>query len=124
MKIKGIKETQNKLKSLPGKLEKKVLRQALRKAAKLMQAEVKQNTPQGETDDLVDAVKVKAGKRKKDTISMAVEISSDHILPVEFGTQHQPPQGFFRRSIDTKGDECKELAMREIAEGLDKIVKE
>lgn len=126
-KLTGLKEVDAKLEQL-GKVEAaKIVRKAARTSMKEVQKEAKANAPRGETGDLARNIKVRAGKRKRDTIIINVQVGDeafDNFYPkfVEFGTKAQPPQSYMRRAHDTKEEQVKKQAIAEIKKGIDKAV--
>jgi HK97 gp10 family phage protein len=76
--ITGLPSLDRKLKALEPRVAKKVVRQALRKGAKRVQARVKQLAPKGPTGQTRKAVKVRAFKRsRKGTIGVKVRIERE-----------------------------------------------
>jgi HK97 gp10 family phage protein len=73
VKITGVDAINRAFRELEPKLARKVIRSALRKGAKIVQAAEKQAAPQGETGILRKAIKVRASRvRKKNVISLGV----------------------------------------------------
>lgn len=95
----GTKDFKRDLQKLDKKVRNKVIKAAQKNAMKPLAAEIKGSAPV-ETGSLKSSIKVKTGKRKKDTISTIVNISTDDELAYaarsEFGTRNQPAAPFIR----------------------------
>lgn len=135
-KITGIKEIDEALKELEPKLQKKVLRQAMRKSLKPVRDAVENQAPIGETGELAENVKIKAGKRKKDTIRLNVQVGAGDFTGdqyyasfVEFGhkvgsrklgdkRQEVPPDDFMKRGFDQTKNEARDTCLQLIKDGL------
>src|SRR4051812_17863762 len=104
------------MKLLPLKVQKKVLRPAMRDGLKLVAAEVRTQAPLGETGRTRGAVKVRALKqRRRDSVAFEVNISGKvpglikpsqggpvfYPAVVEYGRQDMPPNPFMRRSYES-----------------------
>ena len=71
--LRGFAEFEKKLRALPGKVARKVVRQALREGAKIIQAEAKARVPV-DSGKLKKSIKVRAAKsRKKGTAAVVVQ---------------------------------------------------
>lgn len=126
-KITGIKEIDKALSELEPKLAKKIIRKTLRDSAKIVREEVKQTAP-FETGELKAAVKVKAGRRRRNSISVQVQIGEGDFKGqtyyasfLEYGTKDIEPLGFMRKALDNKEDEVREKAKASILQGLEKL---
>lgn len=126
--VKGLKETIKKLQNLEPKVAKKVVRKTLRTGAKIMQTEVKQNVPVDE-GNLRKSLKVKAGKRKKGSISVAVTTSAEDNLYKgdqfygafqEFGTSKMQGKHFMEQSFNAKENEARQV----MTESLKDLIEE
>ena len=125
MKVTGLEAIQKKLAALPLNVEKKVLRQALRKAIKPMKDEIQGDAPVGETGDLEHSVKVRAGKRKKGSLSMQVGLDQDsfqgekwYVSFIELGSKFQHAQHFMKKAFDRKATQVRDTAITEIENGI------
>lgn len=58
-------------------------------------------------------------KMEIDGDAVSIYAGTDHALPVEFGTIHQPAQSYMRAAIDTKSDE----AVKAMAENIEAQIK-
>jgi HK97 gp10 family phage protein len=137
-KITGIKELDTALKQLEPKLQKKVLRQAMRESLKPVRSAVKAEAPVGETGDLAKSVKIKSGKRKKDTIRLNVQIGAGdfkgatyyaafveyghHIGSRKLGDARtlQPANDYMKRAFDQTKEQARETARRLILAGIER----
>ncbi len=119
--LRGVEQFKRELETLDKKLQKQVIRQAMRAGAKVLAAEIKANAPV-ETGALKRSVKVKAGPRRKHKIIFVVEVSGGHDGPfvgfVELGTRTHPANPFIRRSVDGKRDEVLDKILDAIAATL------
>jgi HK97 gp10 family phage protein len=106
------------LADLDKKLRDKAIRQALREGAKVVAAAVKARAPV-ETGRLKKSVKVRAGKRKRNEISMRIDVTGGHDGPfvgaIEFGTKDTPANpfvrgGFAATKIDAIGGVIRSIA--------------
>lgn len=83
VKLEGARELQAKLQELDKKVAKKVTRQALREGAKIVAAEAKTLAPV-RSGNTRKAIKVRAGRSKKDYISVLVSVGSKWFTGKEF----------------------------------------
>lgn len=135
--ITGIGSIDRKLKRLEPRVQKKVVRQSMRKGLKVVQAEVKVQVPV-RTGLTKSAVAVRANKsRKRGTISLAVRISAKKpglvkyakgrrfFTPaiVEYGRLGVAPNPFMRRSYEGAGRSARDVALDEIRTGVNREVK-
>jgi HK97 gp10 family phage protein len=122
----NISKVFKELDGLDKALRNKIIRQSQRAGAKILASEIKSEAPvdSGRTKR---SVKVKSGKRRKNTISTNVEISGGHDEPfigfVEFGTKDQAPNPFIRRSVLAKRDEVVEVVREGILNGIKGALK-
>ena len=129
----GIPEIDRKLRRLPGVVQKKVARKAMRNGIKVVAADVKRNVPV-DTGLTKANVKVRAvKKRKRGEIEIEVKISGDPGLYrryaggtktafypalVEYKHSH-----FMRRSFVSAGPTARQVAIDEIKIGVEEEVK-
>jgi HK97 gp10 family phage protein len=130
--VTGIPEIDRKLRALGPKVGNKVVRQALRAAIKTMQAAVKQQAPHGETGELEEGTKVRAGKRSRTKIEMAVVIAGGPLVKgprrylypaaVEFGARAAgiPANPFARRAFEAEKEAVKADAEKRIRDGVER----
>jgi HK97 gp10 family phage protein len=132
--VTGIKDIDRKLKFLPGRIQKKVLRQAMREGLKVMAAEVKAQVPV-DTGLTKKNVRVRAVKKKRrDEIQLEVRVGGDEELYktsaktgttvfypalVEYGRKNVPPNPFMRRAFEAKGEIARQVTIDEIRAGVE-----
>jgi|SRR5579883_1267088 len=128
--IKGVKETLKMLKTLDAKVAKKVSRSAMRKGMKVIKNQVKENAPV-DSGALKDSVKIKAGKRSRNKISIEVVIGDGlgkgdtyYAAAVELGHGDTPPNPFIRNTFAEKGQEAADITIETIANGVIQVAKE
>lgn len=123
IRIEGTEALKRALADLPKKLQNKVIRQALRAGAKVFSQEVKAEAPK-ETGALKRSTKVKAGKRKKDYLSVNVIVTGGHpdSVPifVEYGTVKMEADPFLARSFDKRESAVETGLINDIAEGAER----
>jgi HK97 gp10 family phage protein len=108
-RVYGVLDIQRKLGGLESRVAKKVVRSSMRKTAKKVQATAKNNLLKQRsivTGKLRKGLKVKAGKRSRNTISIRVQTTEgQHGDPgfggaqVELGTKHAEAKSFLRPAI-------------------------
>lgn len=99
--IKGLKEIQRAYRELPKRVASKVVRQAIRKALKPMQAEVKARSPRGATGMLAKAPRLRARKKvKRGVIALNVQIGEGNFKGKTF---YGGFQNFGTKRIKAKG---------------------
>lgn len=121
----GVKEIDRKLKTLEPKLQKKVLRKAMRAGMKGIQQEIKARMPK-DSGETARGVKTRAGKnQKRGSISIEVRSQDDNYIAkwLEFGTSKMAARPTFRPVFDEKGDEARAKTEREILKGIDGILE-
>ena len=136
IKLIGGKELDRKLKALPRKVAKKILRQALRAGAKIILAQAKANAPVA-TGQLKKSLKVRAMKRtRKGTVGFKVQTKAGDFKGDEFygsfleygfrrgkrpgkGAEYTreivPAQPFMRPAFDSKKDEAVAVISKELS---------
>ena len=123
--VTGIKEIDRKLKTLEVKVQRKVLRQSMRKGMKLVLQDAISRVPVL-TGLLKRNVKLRAMKRKKNRVGLLVWIKPDpgfvkgqywYPAAVEYGHGTVRPHPFMRPAYDLKGPEARDTTMRELLEG-------
>lgn len=130
VKITGFANVDKKLADLEKKVATKVIRQAMRKAAKPVLEAAINNAPVGETGELKKNIKIKAGKRSRYKTTLKVQTGEGdykgdtfYASFVEFGSESQPAQGFMRRAYDSESEKAKQIAISEIIKGLNNLKK-
>lgn len=122
LRITGHKEIDKKLRKLPEKVTKKILRRAMTKALKPVRDTARGYCPV-DTGKLRDSIKIRAGNRSRLAIKRQVTTSgSDNMFSgetyyggmVEYGTQNMQAKPFMRPAYDAEKDNAKKLAIDEI----------
>ena len=111
--VTGIKEVDAKLAKLPYTIQKKLIRKAMRKAAKPVVATARQLAPK-DTGRLSRSIKVKALKRSRKTqhiVGVRIVTGKDLFKGeyyyggfIEYGTRYQPARSFLRRAAHQNED--------------------
>lgn len=128
--ITGVKQIDRRLKNLEPKIQRKVIRQSMRKGMKPVLALAREIAPEL-TGLMKSNIKLRAGKRKRGRISIEVRVDSAEGLTkttssgekvfypavVEWGDKDTPPHPFMRPAYDQGGPTAKNTAMHEILEG-------
>lgn len=132
--ITGIKSIDRKLRKLPGKVQKKVVRQSMRAGLKIVQQEMKAQVPVDKGPTKAN-VKVRAlKKRKRDRIALEVRVGSapglikhwksgePYFYPagIEYGDSEHQPNPFGRRSYNAKGETARQVTMVKMKEGVER----
>jgi hypothetical protein len=130
--ITGLEEIDRKLKTLPLRIQKKVLRQSMRAGLKIMADEVRTQAPR-DKGLLISGIVVRAVKsRKRGSISLEVRIGSKTeglvkpsaagpvFYPAIVEYKHDP---FMRRSFDGKGPQVRAFTIASILAGIDAEIK-
>ena len=125
--VKGSKEIINKLKDLEKKVANKIVKQALREAAKPIQKEAKANIP-SVSGDLKKNTKIRSMKRRKGRIGLVVQSSSTDPQGyygsfVEYGTKYQKAQQNIKKAYDKLKDKTAKLLEESILKGIEKNAK-
>ena len=126
VEIEGLRFLAQQLENLEAKAQRKVLRGAVRKAARPVMKEMRAKVPvdEGETKRAIaQSVKVKRsiahvdiGIRRK-----AKGRPGSRVHFIEFGTVHQPAQPFMRPALDTKKNEAVKRLGEALKEEIDKV---
>lgn len=138
----GDKELDRKFRDLPLKVEKKVLREALRPATKIILEGAKQAAPVG-SGQLQKSLRVRAGKRtRKNVVTMQVVTGKEFFQGDTFygafeefghrigsrslGDQRAvyPGTHFIEHAYKSKAEEAKNDAIQRIAIGIEKAAEE
>ena len=122
--VTGVKEIDSKLKTLEPKIQKKVLRQAMRSGMKLVLQDAISRVPVL-SGLLKRNIKLRAMKRKQNRVGLLVQVKSDerfvkvskagirywYPAAVEFGHGTVPAYPFMRPAYDLKGPEARDTTM-------------
>jgi HK97 gp10 family phage protein len=130
IEITGADEIIKALDELGPKVEKKILRKAVRKGLKPLLDEAKARAPE-DTGKLKQSLTIRAAKsRKRGTIALEVrpnerKFDGEFYYPavVEYGRSDLEPNPFMAESFKAKADEAKDVALEEIKRGIDEIVR-
>ena len=129
MRIEGVRKLERKLLKLEPKIGKKVVRQAVRKAAKPILAAAKSNVPV-ESGELKRNLKIKALKRKKHRFGVMIGtglkwFTGDQFYAafVEFGTGTRPARPYLRPAFDTKRQSSEQILKTELKNGIKAAAK-
>lgn len=130
--ITGIKRIDKALKTLPMKVQKKIIRPAIRSGLKLVQAEAEIQVPR-DTGLTEENIEIKAYKKRRvGRIGMMVQVSAKaaglvktskggkrafYPAIVEYGGRDHPPDPFMRRSYTGAGPEARDTTMQHILDG-------
>jgi HK97 gp10 family phage protein len=128
--VTGIKEIDRKLKELVPKIQRKVLRQAMRSGMKHVFQEALLRV-RVLTGLLKKNIKLRAMKRKRGRVGLLVQVKSDpglsktskdgkrYFYPasVEWGHGSVPPHPFMRPAYDLKGPEARDTTLNELLAG-------
>jgi len=124
--ITGVKEIDRRLKTLEQRVQKKVLRQAMRSGMKLVLADARARVPvlSGLTKE---NLKLRAMKRSRSRQGLLVQVKSAEGLTktTKAGqkffypaiVEHMPGHAFMRPAYDNKGPEARDTTMHELLEG-------
>lgn len=131
MIVTGIDEIDRRLKDLEPKLQRKVIRQAMREGMKLVRDEAKRNAPV-RTGMLRRAIKVRgATKPRRGVVQVEVRVGEGdfkgktfYAAFVEYGSKDAPGRHYMLNSYVHAGPQAKQAAIAAILRGIDQIVKE
>jgi HK97 gp10 family phage protein len=131
IEIAGAQEIIKALEQLAPKVEKKILRQAIRKGLKPLLDEAKDQAPV-DTGDLRKSLTIRVAKsQKRGTIALEVrpnerKYDGRFYYPaiVEYGRKKarpMEPNPFMAKAFEGKAEEAKDVALREIKRGIDAL---
>lgn len=126
----GVAKFDRPLKQLETRLQRKVIRQALRAGARVILPEAKANAPVGETGNLKDSIRVWALKRSRRRIGVKVG-SSTHAYKgdqfygafIEFGTSKMEPRPWLAPAIESKKGEAARVVDQTLEAGIKREIK-
>ena len=118
----GDKRLQNIFKQAPVKIQKKVLRPALRAGGKIVRNSARQKAPI-ETGSLKRSIKLRALPRSRSRIGVLISSDQKHYVMMEFGWQSSPtefeaPRPFLRPALRDNEANVKGTIRREIRRKL------
>lgn len=123
----GIREIDAALGKLETKLQRKVLRSAMRKSMQPLAANIRDNFPR-DTGETAQEIKVRAGKGRRGDIVIDVRGNNNNFIPkfIEFGTvdsygkQLISPNPVFRQTYDSMGDAARRQVQQEILSEIER----
>lgn len=124
--ITGVKEIDSRLKTLEQRVQKKVLRQAMRSGMKLVLADAKARVPV--LSGLIkENLKLRAMKRSRSKQGLLVQVKSAEgfTKTTKAGrkffypaiVEYKPGHAFIRPAYDTKGPQARDTTMTELLDG-------
>lgn len=133
--ITGIKRLDRRLRTLEPRVQKKVLRRAMRSGMKVVAEAVKAEAPV-DTGTMKGAVKVRAVKRRRrGSIELEVRILADestrrtsaktgktvfYPAVVQYGTDKRPANAFMTRAYVRSGERARQTTLRELRDGVER----
>lgn len=128
--VKGLEDLIAKLNALPAKLEKKVIRAAVRKGANIIRDKARSYVPV-DTGDLKKSITVSGAKYKKGTIALAIKPRNNKKKGVtvfygrfiEYGTSKMAAKPYMRPAYDEAEKEVLDTVINDIKSKLDEGVK-
>lgn len=128
--IKGLEDLIKNLNALPAKLEKKVIRAAVRKGANIVRDKARQNVPK-DTGNLQKSI-ITSGAKVSGKIAFRVSLKQRKTKNskepyygrfIEFGTSKMPAKPFMRPALDESEWEVFDTVVSDIKSNLDKVNK-
>lgn len=129
-KIEGLEQLISKLNSLPDKLEKKVVRTAVRKGAILIRNKAREKAPTG-TGTLKKSIKIRSNRAGNGVVSFKIGPTNDKKKGTdifygrfqEFGTSKMPAHPYMRPAYDESESEVLDAVINEIKSKLNEAIK-
>lgn len=133
LELLGADELVAKLRAFPEVIEKKIVRQAIRKAVKPIMATAKENAPV-DTGKMRDTIRLRALKRRRNRVGFAIitgtreelGIPSDYewyypsIVELGDGTGNHPPTRFLRNAMDAHRESALAQLRMDIGRGIER----
>lgn len=120
VKVIGSRKLKRVMEGLPKKIQSKILRTGLRKAIKLVADRVRTLVPR-DTGQLRKSIKVRAGKRKRNRISITAQTGEGFFKGKtyyggfqEYGTEKMQAEPFLRPAFDQRERPAAEILETEI----------
>jgi len=125
----GAPELQAQFKLLPLKVQKKLLRQGMRKSGKLVRDEARRLVPV-DSGALKKSLKVRAAPGKRGSFGIRImtgerselgidpDASGYYPASVEFGSRTQPAQPYLRAAADAKREEVFSIMRAAVRDGI------
>lgn len=128
--VKGLEDLISKLNSLPEKLEKKVLRAAIRKGANIIRDKARAYVPV-DTGELRKSITVSGAKYRKGTIALSIKprknkkrgISVFYGKFIEYGTSKMAAKPFMRPAYDEAEKEVLDVVINDIKSKVNEVAK-
>lgn len=128
--IKGLEELIKNLNSLPDKLEKRVIRAAVRQGANVIKKKAQSYVPI-DKGDLKKSIKVSGEKAKPGVIAFKVRPTGNKKKGIsvfygrfqEFGTSKMPAHPFMRPAYDEAGEDVLDTVIDTIKSKLHEVTK-
>jgi len=127
LNIEGAKELERKLLSFEPKLGRKIIRQALRNAAKPILNAAKANVPV-DTGDLKKSLKVKAMRKRRHSYGVMIATSVGWFAGnefygafLEFGTSKMAARPFVRPAFDTEKENAEKIIKNDLQHGIEVV---
>lgn len=124
IELEGFDRFRSSMRQLESKIQKKVVRQALRAGAKIIHREAKQEAPEL-TGRTKRAVRVRAARRSRKFFGVNVQVGKQDFTGetfyaafVELGTQHIQAMHWMKQAFERKKNEAKEAVLRTLGEGI------
>jgi HK97 gp10 family phage protein len=128
VQIKGAADINRKLRNLPARVGKKVIRQSMRLALKPVRAQVQQEAPKA-SGKMAKVVKIRSGGRgRKGAIIMRITLTKDQFDKFyaafrALGTKKMKGDPFMQRSVKMKREEAIRIARAQILAGVEREVR-
>lgn len=132
VEIKGLKELLRDLKQLEPKVAKKILRRSTKKGLEPVKKEVEAIAPR-DTGALASSLKIKPGRRKRNTISRVVQFGEGFFKGhtwyagvQEFGAPKKNVRAkhFMQRAYEATRSQAAKIATDDIRKAVDEAVRE
>lgn len=128
--IKGLEELIKNLTALPDKLEKRVIRAAVRQGANVIKKKAQDYVPV-DKGDLKKSIKVSGSKAKPGVIAFKVRPTGNKKKGIsifygrfqEFGTSKMPAHPFMRPAYDEAGEDVLNVVINTIKSKLHEVVQ-
>lgn len=122
--ITGVPEIDRKLRTLEPRLQKKVVRQAMRAGMKLVESAARALAPR-DSGQLAAGIKTRAARARRGTITIEVRVGEGDFKGEtfyggfqEYGTKHQPAHAFMKPAFETKGEAARDATLSELLAGI------
>lgn len=127
MIVTGVKDIDRRLRRLGTEVQKKVVRQGMRKGMDLVTAEAKSLAPV-DTGALRAAIKTRSGRAKRGSFRVLTRVGEGdfkgktfYAAMIEFGTRRRPARPYMTPAYESKAVEAKVIAIRAILEGIERL---